>query len=222
MIPTAPELLRRWQAEGPRPRTLQSVLEWVAWALRGQQAAEAVRVLRELLALHEHPVLWGYLAQAETAAGNPAKAAEALVHHLRLEPSPSPAVWVAAVDAYVEAKKPNRAKALIEHAPGGDLKAFLRQRLKQDTGRAPRPKAPKTMKALAKLERDALMQVLGRVPLETVALATAGEVASVRDAVLDCFSGGPKRRLESLLARSGKASPAERAGARKALLAGSG
>jgi len=211
---TPSDLLRRWQTEGARPRTLQAVLDWVAWALRGRRAEEAAAVLRELLAIKEHPSLWGFLAQAETAAGNPGKAAEALVRHLKLEPSP--AVWVAAVDAFVEAGRRDRARALVARAPGEELKAFLVQRLRQATGRSPRPKAPKTLEALVKLDRGVLMAVLGKLPMETVAAAVGAAPEPVRDAVLECFSGGPKRRLASLMGRELDAKA--RAAARRALL----
>ena len=101
MQPSTPaDLLRRWRIEGPRPRTLQAVVEWVAAALRTQRPEDAVALLRSLLEAREDPVLWGYLAQAETAAG-----------------------------------RPDRAKALAERADPAELKAFLLQRLKQDTGK---------------------------------------------------------------------------------------
>ena len=213
---TPVDLMRRWQMEGPRPRTLQAVVEWVAAMLRTQQAPEAAGLLRKLLAVRGDPALWGFLAQAETAAGNPGKAAEALLQHLKLEPRPQPAVYVAAVDAFVEAGKRDRARVLAERAPTGALKAFLLQRLKQDTGRAPRAKAAKSLKALAAWERERLMQVLSNLPLEVVAAALGPEPEAVQGAFLDCFSGGPRRRLGTLLGRPGDAKA--RALARKRLL----
>jgi hypothetical protein len=218
MQPATPaDLLRRWQTEGPRPRTLQAVVDWVARAIRTRKPEEAVALLRALLEAREDPVLWGYLAQAETAAGHADKAAVALVRHLQAAESPEPAVWVAAVDAFVEAGRPDRAKALAERADPAELKAFLLQRLKQDTGRTPRPKALKTMKALAALERGTLMQVLSNLPLETVAAAVGAEGEVVRDAILECFSGGPKRRLSGLMGReTGKK---DRDAAKKTVLA---
>ncbi len=217
MHATPSDLLRRWQTEGPRPRTLQAVVEWVAQALRAQQPDDAVALLRALLAAREDPVLWGYLAQAETAAGRPDKAAIALVKHLQTAASPEPAVWVAAVDAFVEAGRPDRAKALADRADPAELKAFLLQRLKQDTGKTPRPKALKTMKALAALERATLMQILSNLPLETVAAALDGEAEPVKDAFLECFSGGPRRRLAGLMGRG--VEKKARTDAKKALLA---
>ena len=214
---TPAELMRRWQTEGARPRTFQAIVAWVADRMRAQQAPEAAVFLRELLAVREDPFLWGYLAQAETASGNPAKAAEALVHHLQLAPLPQPAIYVAAVDAYVEAGKRDRAKALAQRAPTKELQAFLLQRLKQDTGRAPRAKAAKTLKAMAKLERATLMQILSALPVQTVAAAVGGEPEAVRDAFLECFSGGPRHRLAALMKREVDAKA--RAAAKKALLA---
>ncbi len=217
MIPAAPEeLLRRWQTEGARPRTLQAVLEFVAFRLRGQQTAEAVAVLRRLLALHEHPVLWGYLAQAETMQGHPDKAAEALVSHLKLEFSP--AVYVAAVDAYLEAGKKDRAKALAARAPTAELKDLLASRLKN--ARTAKSRAPKSLKALAKSEREVLLRILGRVPMETLAEALSGEKDDVRGVFLDCFSGGPKHRLVTMMGREVDAKA--RARAKKALLEAAG
>lgn len=216
MIATPADLMRRWRVEGARPRTLQAVLQWVAWALRGQRTAEATQVLRELLAAREHPALWGYLAQAETAAGRPAKAAEALVRHLKLEERPQPAVYVAAVDAFVEAGRKDRARALAERAPSGELKDFLLQRLRQDTGRAPRRKAPKTVAALGRWERSALMQVLSSVSVPVLAKALGCERSTVQEAFLDCFEGGPRRRLAALLRH--EVDRKERDAARKALL----
>ena len=216
MQSTPSDLLRRWQTEGPRPRTLQAVVDWVARALRAQKPEEAVAMLRALLEAREDPVLWGYLAQAETAAERPDKAAIALVKHLQTAESPEPAVWVAAVDAFVEAGRPDRAKALAERAEPAELKAFLLQRLKQDTGRAPRPKALKTVKALASLERATLMQILSNLSLETVAAALGGENETVKDAVLECFSGGLRRRLAGLMGRD--VDKKARAAAKKALL----
>ena len=43
---TPADLLRRWQTEGPRPRTLQAIIGWVAAALRSQRPEEAVSLLR--------------------------------------------------------------------------------------------------------------------------------------------------------------------------------
>lgn len=218
MQPSTPaDLLRRWQTEGPRPRTLQAVVDWVARALRTQKPEEAVAMLRALLVAREDPVLWGYLAQAETAAGHADKAAIALVKHLQTAESPEPAVWVAAVDAFVEAGRPDRAKALAERAEPTELRKFLLQRLKQDTGRAPRAKALRTMKALAALERATLMQALSNLPLETVAAALGGEPDPVKDAALECFSGGPRRRLAALMGR--EAGKKDRVAAKKAILA---
>lgn len=195
------EILRRWQIEGPRPRTLQAILEAVAASLRNQKPEEAVALLTALLETREDATLYGYLAQAETAAGRPDKAAIALVKHLQIVEHPEPAVWVAAVDAFVESGRADRAKALAERADSPELKRFLLQRLKQDTGRAPKPKAPKTMKDLAKLERQILMQVLANLPVETVAAAVGAEKDAVKDAILECFSGGPKHRLAGLMTR---------------------
>lgn len=217
MHATPTDLLRRWQTEGPRPRTIQAVIEWVAWALRSQKPDEAAAILRQLLALKEHPALWGFLAQAETAAGRHDQAAIALVQHLKCDPNPQPAVYVAAVDAFVEAGRKDRALKLAGLAPGKELRAFLLQRLKQDTGRAPKPKAPKTLAALAKLDRNILMSVLNKLPVEVLGAALGGEPEPVREAILDCFAGGPRRRLVSLLGR--KLPPKERAAAKKALLA---
>lgn len=214
---TPTDLLRRWQIEGPRPRTLQAVTAWVAQALRRQEPDRAAALLRELLTLREDPVLWGFLAQAETAAGRPAKAADALMRHLRLAQDASPAVYVAAVDAWVEAGQKDKARRLAERAPTEELQAFLLQRLRQDTGRAPRGKAPKSVAALAALDRPVLMQILANLPLDTVAAALSGEKEPVRDAVLECFSGGPRRRLAALMDRETDA--AARAAARKAVLA---
>ncbi len=216
MHTTPAELLRRWQTEGPRPRTLQMVLEFVAFQLRGQRPHEAAAILRQLLELKEHPVLWGYLAQAETMQGHPAKAAEALVRHLKLEFSP--AVYVAAVDAWLEAGKKDKARALAERAPTPELKDLLTGRLK--AARTAKSRAPKSLKALAKSQREVLMRILGRVPMETLAVALSGESEEVQGAFLDCFSGGPKHRLTSLMGREADAKA--RATAKKALLEAAG
>ena len=216
MLTTPAELLRRWQTEGARPRTLQAVLEFVAFRLRGQRPDEAAAVLRQLLALKEHPVLWGYLAQAETMQGHPDKAADALVRHLKLEFSP--AVYVAAVDAYLEAGKKDKAKALVAKAPTAELKDLLASRLKD--ARTSKSRAPKSLRALAKSEREVLMRILGRVSAETLAEALSGEKEDVRSVFLDCFSGGPRHRLASLMGREVDAKA--RAAAKKVLLEAAG